>query len=179
MAKENIEHMVLEDVAATTTRVIEEMKACNWVHFACHAIQDQRDSLKSGVQLHDGRLELLEMTKQHIPQADHAFLSACQTGTGDEKLSEEAVSIAAGMLAFGYRGVVATLWSIKDAHGPEIAENFYNYILNVGSEESGGRKLDGSHAAYALDDSIQKVRNKLGDTEDALLTWVPYIHFGI
>jgi CHAT domain-containing protein len=50
----------------------------------------------------DGHLEVLEIMKQKIPNADLAFLSACQTSTGDEKLPDEAVHLAAGMLAAGY-----------------------------------------------------------------------------
>jgi CHAT domain-containing protein len=45
------------------------------------------------------------ITKQFL-HADFAFLSACQTATGDEKLSEEAVYLAAGLLLAGYRNDV-------------------------------------------------------------------------
>ena len=177
MEKEYLESLLLNHDLATTTRVIDEMKTHSWVHFACHAIQE-KDPLKSGIYLYDGRLELLEMMKQRIPHADHAFLSACQTGMGDRKLSDEVVHIAAGMLAVGYRGVIATMWSISDAHGPEIAQGFYEHILNASGEDVGRRRLDSSRAAYALDVSIQNIRERLGDTENALLTWVPYVHFG-
>ena len=177
MEGEHVESLWLNDDVATTARVTEEMKTHSWVHFACHAIQDE-DPLKSGIHLYDRRLELLEMMKQQILHADHAFLSACQTGTGDKKLLDEVAHIAAGMLAVGYRGVVGTMWSISDMHGPEIARGFYEHILNASGEEVGKRRLDSSCAARALDDSIQKMRKKLGDTEAALLTWVPYVHFG-
>ena len=119
------------------------------------------------------------MMKQRISGADHAFLSACQTGTGDKQLADEVVHIAAGILALGYRGVVATLWSISDHYGPEIAQGFYQYMLDVRSGGGAGRRLDGTQAAYALDHSIQKIREKLGDNEAALAIWVPYIHCGI
>ncbi|KDR68816.1 hypothetical protein GALMADRAFT_1031742 [Galerina marginata CBS 339.88] len=178
MDEGHVECLLLEN-AATTTRVIEEMKTCNWVHFACHANQDQVNPLKSGVQLHDRRLNLLEMMKLHMPHADHAFLSACQTSTGDAERSDEAIYIAAGMLTLGYRGVVATMWSIKDATGPEVAEIFYRHILNARCGGSRSGHLDSSRAAYALDESIQNIRKKVGDTEKGLLTWIPYIHLGI
>jgi len=178
MEGEHFESLWLNHDDATITRVTEEMKTHSWVHFACHAIQD-KDPLKSGIHLYDRRLELLEMMKQRIPHADHACLSAYQTGTGDKKLSDEVVHIAAGMLAVGYRGVVGTMWSISDMHGPEIARGFYEHIVSAPGEEVGKRRLDNSCAARALDDSVQKIRKKLGDTEDALLTWVPYVHFGL
>ena len=41
------------------------------------------------------------MTKSLEP-AELAFLSACQTATGYEKLPEEAVHLVAGMLAAGF-----------------------------------------------------------------------------
>ena len=83
------------------------------------------------------------------------------------------------MLALGYRGVVATLWSISDHYGPEIAQGFYQYMLDVRSGGAAGRRLDSTQAAYALDHRIQKIREKLGDNETALAIWVPYIHCGI
>lgn len=180
MRQQGIDSLLLEDGAATIIRVSEEMKKHNWVHFACHAIQDDEDSLKSGIHLYDGRLELLEMMKQRFPHADHAFLSACETSTGDNVLSDEAVHIAAGVLAAGYRGVVATMWSIRDNHGPEIAEGFYRHLLKGQVGEVGtNKRLDSGCAALALDNSLREIREKLGDTEYALLTWIPYVHFGI
>ena len=168
--------LLLENNSATVIQVKEEMKTHSWVHFACHAIQDIAEPLKSGVQLHDGRLEVLEIMKQKIPNADLAFLSACQTSTGDDKLSEEAVHLAVGMLAAGYRSVVATMWSIKDQYGPVIAEDFYTHILKA---NSGDRQMDSANATHALHYAAQNIQKRLGDTEEALLTWVPYVHFGI
>lgn len=63
--------------------------------------------------------------KKRLPKVQLAFLSACQTSVGDESLSEEAVHLAAGMLAVGYRGVIATMWSFQDKYGPVVAKYFY------------------------------------------------------
>jgi CHAT domain-containing protein len=166
--------LLLEDAEATTDKVKTEMKARNWVHFACHGIQDADEPLKSGVHLHDGRLELLEIMREQISNPEFAFLSACQTSKGDLKLSDEVVHLAAGMLAAGYRGVVGTMWSISDMHGPEFATEFYKYLL----AEKGSKGLDSTRAAYALDHAVRKVRESLGDGDAAFLTWVPYVHFG-
>ena len=173
-SESGIDVLLLEGAEATTDKVKTEMKARNWVHFACHGIQDVSDPLKSGVHLHDGRLELLEIMRQHASNPDLAFLSACQTSKGDLKLSEEVVHIAAGMLAAGYHGVVGTMWNISDRHGPEFATEFYKYLLT----EKGSEGLDSTRAAYALDHAVKKVRESLGDGDNAFLTWVPYVHFG-
>jgi len=172
------EFVRVEGVDATIDRVKQEMETYGWVHLACHASQDTNKPLKSGFALHDGRLELSEIMKRNIPQCELAYLSACQTSTGDEKLSEEAVHLAAGMLAAGYQGVVATMWSIKDKHAPDVAGDFYEYLLKQGKDEGNGR-LDSSKAAYALHHAMQCLRKNIGDSEDALLTWVPYVHFGL
>jgi len=172
--RSSIDALLLEGAEATTERVKTEMKAHNWIHFACHGIQDVNEPLKSGVHLHDGRLKLLEIMQQQIPNPDLAFLSACQTGKGDLKLSEEVVHLAAGMLAAGYRGVVGTLWDISDMHGPDFAIEFYKYLL----KEKGSNGLDSTQAAYALDYAVRRVREGLGDSDAAFMTWVPYVHFG-
>ena len=111
MTAEGIKSLLLEDSAATVIRVQEEMKSHSWVHFSCHDIQDASECLKSGVYLHDRRMELLKIMRQRLPNtvSEHAFHSACQTSTEDEKLSDEAVHLAAGMLATGYRGIVAII----------------------------------------------------------------------
>ena len=62
---------------------------------------------------------------------DLAFLSACQKSTGDGRLSEEAVHLAAGMLAAGYRGVIATMWLIRDRYASEFAKVFRQISLMV------------------------------------------------
>jgi CHAT domain-containing protein len=169
-----IDVLLLEDSKATKANVKAEMKSHSWAHFACHGVQDVQEPLKSGLCLHDGRLELLEIMKEVIPNLDLAFLSACQTSKGDLKLSEEVVHLTAGMLAAGYHGVVGTMWSISDKHGPEFATEFYEYLLM----EKGLEGLDSTQAAYALDYATRKVRKRLGEDHTTFLTWVPYVHFG-
>jgi len=175
MDRSGITALLLEDARATTDKVKTEMKAHNWVHFACHGIQDVNDPLKSGVHLQNGRLELFEIIQQQNLNPDLAFLSACQTSKGDLGLSEEVVHLAAGMLAVGYFGVVGTMWSISDMHGPEFTMEFYQYLLRKKGALQG---LDSTQAAYALDHATRKVRESLGQSETAFLTWVPYVHFG-
>jgi len=171
------EYLHLDGPLATVGSVNEAMASHIWVHLACHASQNTIEPLKSGFSLDDGPLELSEIMKQNLLHCELAFLSACQTSTGDEKLSEEAVHLAAGMLAAGYQGVVATMWSIQDRYAPEVAESFYEYLVEKGrGTENAG--LDSASAAYALHHAVQSIRKEIGDTEDALLTWVPYVHFG-
>ncbi|KAJ7625756.1 CHAT domain-containing protein, partial [Roridomyces roridus] len=109
---------------ATIDRVQEAMQKCQWAHFACHGVQDVTRPTASALLLAGGsRLTLSDIIQLALPHADFAFLSACQTATGDEKLQEESVHLAAGMLLAGYRGVIATMWTIMDQDAPQVTKD--------------------------------------------------------
>ncbi|TFK19235.1 hypothetical protein FA15DRAFT_648667 [Coprinopsis marcescibilis] len=174
LASCGVRELMLEGSAATIEAGLREMENYNNVHFACHAIQAEDDPLQSGFHLHDGCLSLSTIIKKNLKNANLAFLSGFQTSAGEEKLSEEAVHLAAGMLAAGYRGVVGTMWTISDTQAPEIAKDFYEHLL-----AGGGPQIDASRASYALHHAIQKFRRQSGNSQESLLTWVPYAHFGV
>lgn len=160
----------LEGNQATVSAVLDGMTAHSWVHLACHASQNLLDPTASAFYLHDGSLDISTISKTTLKGAGLAFLSACQTATGDEKLSEEAVHLAAGMLMSGYPTVIATMCSIQDEHAPLIAERFYDAILN-------DQNVGGSRAARALHHAVASLRTKIG--QDKFEAWVPYVHLGL
>lgn len=160
----------LESDSATPVAVLTEMGNHSWVHLACHATQNSTNPTQSAFYLHDGKLDLASITQKHLKHADLAFLSACQTATGDEKLSEEAVHLAAGMIMAGYPSVIATMWSIHDEDAPLIAEKVYAHLLE-------GEAPDARRAARGLHIATKHVREKVG--VDAYARWVPYIHIGL
>ncbi|TFK35107.1 CHAT domain-containing protein [Crucibulum laeve] len=175
----NFQSITLEGENATVNNIMQQMEDCGWVHLACHAIQNDEDPIRSSFYLHDGQLELQHILKKSLSKADFAFLSACQTGKGDEKLSEEAVHLAAGMMHAGYRSIVATMWSISDEHAPLVAREFYSALLNKCDENQELIVPNSTNAAYALHQATIVLRNRLGDSETSLLSWVPYIHLGL
>ncbi|KAG8767551.1 hypothetical protein FRC12_006180 [Ceratobasidium sp. 428] len=154
---------------ATPEAVLAEMQRHSWVHLACHGSQDLSDPTKSAFQLHHGNLDLMTIIRSPPQSAEMAFLSACETAAGDEKLPDEAVHLAAGMLMSGYRTVIATMWSIHDADAPLVTEHFYSQLLEGGVPNS-------ERAATALHDAVGHLRAKVGD--EAFSRWVPYIHMG-
>jgi len=111
----------LKNEETTVERTLQEMKGTDLVHRVCHGKKDTGDPMKSGLLLHDDVLELSETVKHSFPRADFAFLSACETAVGDEKIAEESVHLAAGMFMAGYSGVIATMWAIKDKDAPQVA----------------------------------------------------------
>jgi CHAT domain-containing protein len=151
---------------ATKQHVFANINSCQWAHFACHGLQN-REPHKSALYLGDGPLGLLEITEKQLLHAEFAFLSACQTATGDAKISEEAIHISAGMLLAGYQGVVGTMWSIPDSNTPELVQEFYTRILANG-------KHDPKAAARCLSEAVRAMRGKM-----KLEHWVPFIHLGI
>lgn len=158
----------LADGTATVDLVLQAMKDNNWIHLACHGTQNAENPMKSGFLLHDDNtLELSRIIKERLQKADFAFLSACQTATGDEKVAEESAHLAAGMLFSGCRGVIATMWSIADEDAPKVAEIVYTRMLKRGKPE---RK----EAAFALHEATKKLR----DSGAEFASWVPYIHIG-
>ncbi|KAF5340065.1 hypothetical protein D9611_012365 [Ephemerocybe angulata] len=165
--------------AITPATCLDSMEKFSSIHLACHAYQDATNPLESRFLFHNGSLDLFSILQRNLKDADLAFLSACQTGTGSEKLPDEAVHLAAGMLAAGYRRVVATMWAIRDQHAPHVATDFYQYLLDHRDPAYNGSGFDGTHSARALHHATQQLRIRLGnDSDESLLAWIPYVHFG-
>ncbi|KAI0085974.1 CHAT domain-containing protein [Irpex rosettiformis] len=164
----------LDDADGTVQAVLEGMTTHEWVHLACHGIQNRMDPTNSAFILHDGRLTLAELISHHFPNADLAVLSACQTATGDERLSEEAVHLAAGMLNIGYKSVIGTMWSISDYVAPEVMRVFYTVMAE--QVKAGGQL----QPAYALHEATKALCNSSGrGGMNDFLRWVPFVHFGL
>ncbi|KAJ1300883.1 hypothetical protein OPQ81_002520 [Rhizoctonia solani] len=167
--KGKVEYAELVDSKATPVAVLDEMDQHDWVHLACHAHQEVKDSTKSGFFLHGGTLDLASISRRLFKNKGLAFLSACQTATGDEKLPDEAIHLASGMLMAGYPSVIATMWSVIDADAPFVADKVYGQLMKDG-------KLGNGAAGKALHLAVAELRDKVG--EQAFGRWVPYIHIG-
>lgn len=161
----------LEGRQATIDAVVKGMEEYSWVHFACHGVQNTADPMASAFCLYDGMLKLSSIIGKSLPNAEFAFLSACQTATGDEALPDEAVHLAAGMQLAGYGGVVATLWSIMDDDAPVVAENVYAHLMADNACDPDSRQ-----AAVALRRAVQALRRR---RPKSMLSWLPFIHVGI
>ena len=175
----NISH--LDGPAATVSSVGGRLPYFDVAHFACHAARDEENPLESRIVLFDDPLPLFSIIQNRGDSTPSlAFLSACETGLGSERRSEEVVHLAAGMLAAGYRGVVGTMWSIPDLYAPDIGKEFYRELLLGSSEGEVEERKEGQRdAAYALHCATETLRRKIGNSEIALLAWVPYVLYGV
>ncbi|CAE6402489.1 unnamed protein product [Rhizoctonia solani] len=154
---------------ATTTTVLDTMEKYDWVHLACHAHQNVEDPTKSGFRLHNGTLDLSSINQRSLTNKGLAFLSACQTATGDEALPDEAIHLASGMLMAGYQSVIATMWSVVDDDAPFVADKVYAQLMQ-------DKKIGNGEAGKALHQAVAGLREKVGEKEYS--RWVPYIHIG-
>ncbi|KAG9082238.1 hypothetical protein FS749_007010 [Ceratobasidium sp. UAMH 11750] len=160
----------LEGQNATVDAVLSAMEEHSCLHIACHASQNLSKPTTSAFYLHDGTLDLATITQKARNHTRLAFLSACETAMGDDGLPEESVHLAAGVLMAGYPTVVATMWSIKDADAPLVADDFYSQLVS----ENG---FDHKRACRALHVAVSNLRERVG--VKSFVNWVPYIHMGI
>ena len=162
--------VLLESNVGMVEEVLDLMKEADWVHFACHGIQDAANPTESGLCLADRcRLKISDIIALSRPHGGLAFLSACQTAMGEERLSDEAIHIAAGMLFAGYGGVIGTMWSISDKLAPDVARDVYEQLFRNGT------RPDYREAARALHGAIGRLRDSGGAS---FATWLPFIHVG-
>ncbi|KAJ7809940.1 CHAT domain-containing protein [Mycena olivaceomarginata] len=170
-ATERVPVLWLDKDMATIDNVQQGMKDSRWVHFACHGVQSTSPTESVLLLAGSSRLTLSNIIQLSLPDTDLAFLSACQTATGSQKLQDESVHLAAGMLLAGYQGVIGTMWSIMDNDAPQVANDFYAHLLEVSPP-------DLTRAAEALHLAVQKLREQPGGKK-SFLHWVPFIHFGV
>ncbi|TFK72806.1 hypothetical protein BDN72DRAFT_282383 [Pluteus cervinus] len=155
--------------SATPGKVVEELKAATWVHFACHGAQDVYPARSALILANRTRLKITELTKLSLPQAQFAFLAACQTAKGTAQTSNESAHLTGGMLVAGYRSVIGTMWRISDYYAPDIADRFYAKMFE------GSQVPDYKRAAFALHDAVKTLRR---DKNLDFVDWVPFIHAG-
>ncbi|CAE6438380.1 unnamed protein product [Rhizoctonia solani] len=164
----------LEGSHANPNAVYEAMQKHDWIHLACHAVQNDGNPAMCGFYLGGELLPLQRIARMRYKKRGLAFLSACQTAKGDQNLPDEAIHLASGMLMSGYSNVIATMWPVRDADAPFVANDVYNRLL-VGDKMRCGRSAAALHSALANLRKDLEVKN-LGRV--ALAYWIPFIHYG-
>ena len=164
----SLQTVVLSGEEATRAAVRREAPSAAWIHIACHG---QQKGTHSSLELHDGSLNLQRLSLlPGLSQAEFAFLSACETATGDSDLPGEALHIACGLHRLGYRSVIATMFSIRDQDAPFVGDKVYEQLFE--DERPNYRK-----AAQALHRAIHLLQDANGRRN--FRTWVPFIHIGM
>jgi CHAT domain-containing protein len=99
-------HVKQDDLSS----VLAILPEASILHLACHAHQDRDDPLNSGFDLSQGRLTAGQLMEARSPNAQLAYLSACESAAADENQPDEAINLAATMLFVGFKSVIATMW---------------------------------------------------------------------
>ncbi|KAF8501303.1 CHAT domain-containing protein [Gautieria morchelliformis] len=161
--------------SANVDEVISSLPTISIAHFACHGQQHPENPLESSLMLHDGPLKVSQIMMQPTPNAQLAFLGACQTAMGDKALPNEVIHLASTLLFAGFQGVIATMWSISDEDGPKVADAFYEYLYRMKPSTVVGKfQPNTREAARALHVAVAKLRSE----GVSFKRWVPFIHMG-
>jgi len=110
---------------------------------------------------------LVEIAALDLRQAELAYLSSCEGGTGAQTLPDEAVHLAASLHMAGYRHVVAAVWSITDQSAAAMAAGVHQRL-----GASTGSAFD-----WAVADAVHQATRQLRFRHPPL-SWAAYLHIG-
>jgi CHAT domain-containing protein len=123
---ERFEVTRLPGTEATADTVLEALSRFDVIHFAGHAEAIQEDPLASFMSMaRDERLTVGDILARGIGTARFAVLSACETASVEDPLTDELVSFPTALLQCGLSGVVGSLWSSYDRPSPTLMYAFY------------------------------------------------------
>ena len=116
---------------ATTECVQKYAAEAGVVHLACHSEIDHADFLRSGFQLSDRRMTVLEiMSSVELRRASLVYLSSCDSARPVVGRTEELMALARSFLYAGSPTIIASLWPLHDETGCIFAEHFYYSLLS-------------------------------------------------
>jgi len=156
-------------VDATTDKVlscIDGIPRAEVLHFAVHGVYDTTTTLRGLIMIDGNPITPATILGSDLTSTHpFVFLNACQVGTGEAVLGDYA-GMAAAFIGAGAAGVIAPLWSVKDAIAREIAVSFYRESFQ--SQRT---------AAEVLRDERRKF-GKAVDGEVPSSTYLAYQFFG-
>jgi len=125
-------------VEATEEHAKAVGKDVRYLHFATHAVLDERVPLNSGLALtipdkliegqDNGLLQAWEIFDRVRLDADLVTLSACNTGLGKEMGGEGLLGLTRAFQYAGAQSVLASLWSVDDSRTAEFMTRFYTQL---------------------------------------------------
>ncbi|MGW1779799.1 CHAT domain-containing protein [Streptomyces sp. NPDC002143] len=153
--------------AAQVDAVRTALAAHSWAHFACHGVQDLEQPSRGRLLLPDGELSVLDISRLQLPDAQFAYLSACETAVGGTRLPDEALHLAGSLQLAGFSQVIGTLWRVDDESSAEIAQAVYETLKDA---DPGAPP-----AARALHHAVGRLRARHPDRP---LSWAAHVHSG-
>ena len=170
-------HSVQPLIQPSADTVLDKLRDCSIVHFACHGSSDLMDPSDSFLALQGNsnsipdKLTVQKIFDANLGQAWLAYLSACSTAENKvAKLTDEALHLASSFQIAGFGHVVASMWPSNDAICAQVASIFYQDLMMRGGIRGGSRAV-----AAALHAAVREVRSQ---NIDQPYLWAQYIHLG-
>ncbi len=142
---------------ASEARARSVAPQARWLHFACHALLDERLPLNSSLALaqpdrlrpgeDNGLLQAWEIFAGLQLDADLVTLSACNTGLGQEVSGEGLIGLSRAFQYAGARSVLASLWSVSDRATARLMPIFYRRLLAGAAKDEALREAQLAVAA--------------------------------
>jgi CHAT domain-containing protein len=123
--------IILRQAEATRRAVLQALADAQIAHFSCHGKNDWQDPMESGILMADEenstevRLTVRDLLKLKNADGRLAVISACETGIVGMDLPDESVALPSAFLQIGFRGVLASLWSVADISTAMLMQYFY------------------------------------------------------
>ncbi|WP_393096986.1 CHAT domain-containing protein [Streptomyces sp. LN325] len=158
---------------AVRRSVLDALPRHAWAHFACHAVGALSGAAAGHVVLHDhatAPLTLSDIARLRLPEAELAYLSACETTSGRREFADEALHITGAFHMAGFTHVVGTLWAVADDTSLEVSERFYAAF-------DPSHPFPG-HTAHALHEAVREILENVEGVRENPSLWAPYIHVG-
>jgi len=131
---------LLAGTAATGPRFLREIERASLVHYAGHALPNERFPLLSGLILapapdgsHSGLVQGFELRRSHLRPDAIVVLAACRSAREIAGGATGTSSLAGALVAAGAREVVGSLWNIADGEGRDLLLRFHQELRERGS----------------------------------------------
>jgi CHAT domain-containing protein len=95
-----------------------------YLHFATHALLNDKHPDRTSLILAHGRLDLAQIRRLRL-SSDLVTLSACETGLGQRLRGEGTIGLPHAFLAAGARSVIVSLWKVEDRATSRYMADFY------------------------------------------------------
>jgi CHAT domain-containing protein/Flp pilus assembly protein TadD len=123
---------------ATKARFLDDVAGAAVVHFAGHAIANERDPrlsrfLLAGDDPAERSLFASEIAARALPRTQVVVLAACRTNDGRIRRGEGVFSLARPFLAAGVPVVLASLWDVDDRASRQLLVAFHRALREAPS----------------------------------------------
>ncbi|MEO8382041.1 MAG: CHAT domain-containing protein [Acidobacteriota bacterium] len=122
---------------ATRSRLVQEMASAAVLHFACHAVGNEKRPSFGSLLLaaepargDSGVLYVREIAAMNLARTRCVVLTACGTSRSAAMPTEGVAAIADAFIAAGAGVVVGTLWDLDDRTGPPFSRELYTQLRN-------------------------------------------------